>query len=123
MYEHRKFAFAVIVGILFIGLGGDALSAPPSPPSMDGNTIITCGVATTLFNNAVPPNGFMVSSREPFMLNDHGTASSNPEVGFTVNGSPGISTFVTPTEYKPMGVVVVYSACGSGTQYIAARGW
>src|SRR6516165_3884849 len=81
--------FAFIVGfVLLSGLGADALAqnCPPGQsgsaqcpvyvapattavpkPSMDGSTVITCGVATTLFNGAVPPNGFMVQAAGTFL--------------------------------------------------------
>ena len=51
--------------------------------------------ATTLFNNAVPPNGFMVSTNAATSwVNDHGVATIG--TGF-IFGEGGIgTTFVTP---------------------------
>jgi hypothetical protein len=122
MYRHTKLALALIIGVASIHIfSAEALDTERSTStSMDGSTIITCGVPTALFNGVVPPQGFMVqlaSAQAQLWINDNG----QPQSGFYV--SPPVP-FVTPPGYKPMGPVEVLclSAAAPGW-FIAARGW
>jgi len=105
-----------------------ATTAVPGP-SMDGSTTITAGgVAQTLFNGVVPPNGFLVQINDPVAIgnrcwiSDHGPAT--PQTGFLIGGiwvaSPLPNTFIAPPGYKPMGPVSIIC---TGSILIAARGW
>jgi hypothetical protein len=96
-----------------------AATAIPNVP-MAGSVGITPGL-TTLFNGAVPPNGFMVQITYPNLpestcwVSDNGPATpSLPPIGFMIGGFiPGTTNifpilFVTPPGYKPMGPVSVF---------------
>jgi hypothetical protein len=99
------------------------------PRALGGSMAVGPG-AFTLFNGAVPPNGFMVQLNYPSELgnfcwvNDNGPTAANPPTGFLFGGlwvnSPLPSTFVTPPGYKPMGPVSIYCP---GSVYIEFRGW
>jgi hypothetical protein len=112
------------------GLAGSAQGSfgPGAPSSsIDGSTTITCGASTLLFKGVTPSNGFMV---QPFgtdiFVNDNGPAQPAPQQGFFVANAAtttGLSTFITPPGYKPMGQVYVFGTCASGTAYVAARAW
>jgi hypothetical protein len=100
-----------------------ATTAVPRAP-MDGSMNVPATTSTTLFNGAVPPNGFMVHAAATCYVNDNGPAS------IPASGPPSVlgagfwfaepATFITPPGYKPIGAVSVI--CGSAT-YVAARGW
>jgi hypothetical protein len=96
--------------------------------AMDGSMHVLAQTATTLFNGAVPPNGFLVQSGYnvggPCWVNDNGPASGAELItsgagyaGFLLAGE---QSFVTRPGYRPMGAVSVW--CYSPT-YIAARAW
>jgi hypothetical protein len=92
-------------------------TAVPRAP-VDGSMNVLATTSTTLFNGAVPPNGFMVQSPASCFVNDNGPASLPPgQTGFYFS-EPTI--FITPPGYKPIGAVSVI--CGSAS-YVAARGW
>jgi hypothetical protein len=105
-----------------------ATTAVPQAP-MDGSMNVPAQTATTLFNGAVPPNGFMVqagpNANGPCLVNDNGPASG---AGYVTSGAgyagilfPGTAPlYVTPPGYRPMGPVSVWCFNPS---YIAARGW
>jgi hypothetical protein len=90
---------------------------------MDGSMAIPATTSTTLFNGAVPPNGFMVQYEggNAYWVNDSGPAvlptgpSGAGAAGFNMG-----SLFTTPDGYKPMGPINVI--CG-GSNYVVARGW
>jgi hypothetical protein len=94
-----------------------ATTVVPRAP-MDGSMTIPALTLTTLFNGAVPPNGFMVDSVDSSCsVNDNGPAGLAPgRAGFYFD----FRAFITPPGYKPIGAVSVI--CGSPT-YVAARGW
>ena len=94
-----------------------ATTAVPRAP-MDGGMNVPATILTTLFNGAVPLNGFMVQSPGSCFVNDNGPASSVPRQAGFYFAEP--TTFITPPGYKPIGAVSVI--CGSAT-YVAARGW
>jgi hypothetical protein len=151
MYRRTKIAFALIVAFVpFTVLGSAAqaqcrpeqrgttaacpeYTAPAStavPNAAMGGSMVTNGT-TTLFNGAVPPNGFMVQLNSPSELgnvcyvNDNGPAAANPPTGFIIGGvsapfSPWPFIFITPPGYKPIGPVSVWC---NGSLYIEVRGW
>lgn len=97
-------------------------TAVPRAP-MDGSMTVPSQTSTTLFNGAVPPNGFMVELYGVgCFVNDNGPANGvntgSSQAGFYFAAPP--SPFVTPPGYKPMGVVNVWC---NASNYIAARGW
>jgi hypothetical protein len=115
-----------IIALVSSSVFGPPAHAQPNQRILDGSTVITCGVPTTLFNGAVPLNGFMVSARAPFVVNDHGLAagSAAPQAGFFVAQADIGGVFITPPGYKPMGVVsVTCNGSAPTTLYIAARAW
>jgi hypothetical protein len=98
--------------------------------SMGGSMTVGPGPAT-LFNGAVPPNGFMVQLNGPSELgnycwvNDNGPANANTPTGFLIGGvsapfTPWPFMFVTPPGYKPIGAVSIW--CNNSV-YIETRGW
>jgi hypothetical protein len=93
-----------------------AITAVPRAP-MDGSMVIPSQVSTTLFNGAVPPNGFMVQTDGNCFVNDHGPPSLEPERAGLQLGRPA---FITPPGYKPIGAVSVIC---DAPYYVAARGW
>src|SRR5262245_6629838 len=88
-----------------------ATTAVPGP-SMGGTVLVHGpGMSVTLFDGAVPPNGFMVQMNFPNFpgnfcwVNDNGPPGVNPSKGFLIGGQfesgPGVSfplpnTFHTP---------------------------
>jgi hypothetical protein len=108
-----------------------ATTAVPRAP-MDGSKVVPATTSTTLFNGAVPPNGFMVQTGANAgicWVNDNGSASGEgaislggPFAGFEIvqSNPAGVSLFVTPPGYKPIGVVSVWCTLAG---YVAARGW
>jgi hypothetical protein len=104
-------------------------------PSMGGTIPLNGGAQITLFNGAIPPNGFMVQLNNPLTLgnfcfiNDNGPAKiidSLPPTGFMIgwydtSGHSIPNMFTTPPGYKPIGPVNVM--CTGGTIYIEVRGW
>jgi hypothetical protein len=115
------------------GATGPTGPTGPAGPStsMDGSMNVLSQTTTTLFNGAVPPNGFTVQPGPitgPCLVNDNGPASGagwngGSFAGFTVNNgnSDGVSFYyVTPPGYKPIGPVSIW--CNSAG-YVAARGW
>ena len=111
------------ISIASILLGLSAAAAQQLPgASMDGSMVVPSRTSTTLFNGAVPPNGFMVQAVSKYcVVNDNGPASG---AGIFVAGG-GLNgftlPFTTPPGYKPMGPVSVW--CNMGPVYVAARGW
>jgi hypothetical protein len=104
------------------------------PGASMGGTLLVGPGATTLFNGAVPPNGFMVqindqgSAGNICYVSDNGPAqgSTSPHIGFMFGGVASTvflyqatPLFVSPTGYKPMGPVSVWCP---GSLYIEARG-
>jgi hypothetical protein len=80
---------------------------------MDGSMNVLSQTTTTLFNGAIPPNGFMVQlgpqSGNICMVNDNGPASF--AAGFQMQVGAGVSViYVTPPGYKPMGQVIFGAA-------------
>ena len=108
-----------------------AATAVPST-SMDGSTIVAAATSTTLFNGKVPPNAFIVQTASyNCFVNDNGPASgpNGPpsQAGFfmmpfagAMGGTGGVTHFITPPGYKPMGPVSIWC---DGPAYVAARGW
>ena len=152
MYRRTKIGFALIVAFVPFAIFGSAALAQCRPEqrgttaacpaytapattavpnaSMGGSLVINGGT-TTLFNGAVPPNGFMVQLNSQGELgnlcyvNDNGPANANPPTGFLIGGVSGVFTpmpflFVTPPGYKPIGPVSIWCP---GSLYIEARGW
>ena len=107
-------------------LTAPATTAVPGP-STDGSMFVQFDTATTLFNNAVPPNGFMVQTIDTdCFVTDNGTNVAGN--GFSFGPSNGM--FVTPQGYKPVGLVSVLCGCPAGpgacagkVAFISARGW
>jgi hypothetical protein len=153
MYRRTTIGFALIVAFVpFTVFGSAALAqcrpdqrgttaacpaytAPATtavPNASMGGSLVINGGTTTLFNGAVPPNGFMVQLNSQSELgnlcyvNDNGPANANPPTGFLIGGwnssnlptSPSI--FVTPPGYKPIGPVSIWCP---GSLYTEARGW
>jgi hypothetical protein len=98
------------------------------PHSMDGSMNVPSQTTMTLFNGAVPPNGFMIqlgaNNSGACIVNDNGpvngaglVTSGGGYSGFLVGVTP---FFATPPGYRPMGAVTIF--CVSPT-YVAARGW
>ena len=140
MYRRAKIAFALIIGgaSIYVFSPGAPKTAPAAAAarstSMDGTTVVNCDVPTTLFNGAVPPNGFIVQSYGvEFFVNDNGAAKfvspTSLNAGFVVPPSNGSAfQFATPPGYMPMGPVNVLCLSSSSspptlTMYVAARGW
>jgi hypothetical protein len=95
-----------------------AVTSAPGP-ALDGSVTVQPNVSTILFGGRIPPNGFMVSAGGYCVVNDHGPASMTS--GFSFGGpNPEPWLFITPTGYRPMGVVSVSCLYGG---YIAARAW
>ena len=153
MHRHTKFAATLVVALVPFGIFTSAGHAACNPgntgtadcpaytapattavpgPSMDGSMVVVAGgIAQTLFNGVVPPNGFMVQINDVAAIGnrcwitDHGPATFEfPQTGFLVGGvwvaSPLPNTFTTPPGYKPMGPVSIIC---TGSLVIAARGW
>ena len=146
MYRHTKIASALFVALVPLIVSGAALAlckpdqigetaacptytapattAVPNVP-MAASLVIGPG-ATTLFNGAVPPNGFMVqlNSQGGSMcwVNDNGPATGvPPPSGFLIGNCCSLpSLFVTPPGYKPIGPVSIWC---TGSLYLEARGW
>jgi hypothetical protein len=97
---------------------------------MDGSEQVIGSIVTTLFNGAVPPNGFMLQANNAVCIS---------ACSFTDNSAQGApfslqlgQIFVTPPGYKPMGPVVIFcpvdiATCASGASKgsinVMARGW
>jgi hypothetical protein len=106
-----------------------ATTAVPGP-SMNGSmTVPPNGMAVTLFNGAVPPNGFMIQMNDPSQccnycyINDNQPANIQyaNNLGFIIFGNRSPENFfVTPPGYRAMGPVSI--ACNISLP-IAARGW
>jgi hypothetical protein len=131
---HTKLAFALIVAFVLLSVFGSAAYAECAPnhpgrgtldcpaytapattalpqTHVDGSIVVSANVLTTLFNGAVPPNGFMVQSLGVnCYVNDNGPAklalTGQYPAGFFVPGQV-LPAFVTPPGYKPMGVVSI----------------
>ena len=89
----------------------------------DGSTTITTGgVAQTLFNGKIPPNGFEIcnpDANEDLWVANGTTASPNGIGSYRVAANGG--TYTTPVGYGPIGVV---SIIGTTTGHkITAKGW
>jgi hypothetical protein len=108
------------------------MTAVPSKP-LDGSMTVLSQTTTTLFNGAVPPNGFMVQPGPETgvcLVNDNGAANGAGIVsnggsiaGFTMLNPQGVGAsagYVTPAGYKPMGQVSIWCVTAG---YVAARGW
>ena len=152
MRRYIKLASTLVVALVPVGVFTSAGGAACSPgqtgtadcpaytaptttavpgPSMDGSVIVAAGgVAQTLFNGVVPPNGFMIQINDVSAIgnrcwiSDNGPATLQfPQTGFLVGGvwvaAPLPNTFITPPGYKPMPVSII---CTGGLA-IAARGW
>jgi hypothetical protein len=93
--------------------------------SMDGSKVVPSQTSTTLFNGAIPPNGFMVlgNPNGTCFLNDNGPASGAGDV-VAGGGFAGFqlttAVFVTPPGYKPIGPVNIWCTVAG---YVAARAW
>jgi hypothetical protein len=110
--------------------GGIATPVGPTAPlpvinaagaaAIDGSgTVVTGGIAQTLFAGVVPVNGFLVAnnSSATVYVSDVGGASTG---GGSIPIAPG-TVFVTPSGYKPAGAVSLYAS--SAGQSFAARRW
>ncbi len=110
--------------------GGVATPVGPAAPlpvinaagsaAIDGSgTVLTGGIAQTLFSGVVPVNGFLVAntSSATLYVSDIGTASAG---GTSIPIAPG-AVFITPSGYKPPGAVSLFA--GSNGQSFAARRW
>jgi hypothetical protein len=110
--------------------GGVATPVGPAAPlpvinaagsaAIDGSgTVLTGGIAQTLFSGVVPVNGFLVAttSSATLYVSDIGTASAG---GTSIPIAPG-AVFITPSGYKPRGAVSLFA--GSNGQSFAARRW
>jgi hypothetical protein len=79
-----------LVGVMALGYGRKHVPATTS---------------TTLFNGAVPPNGFMIQQSTGLCyVNDNGPANSGAGFYFAE------PAFITPPGYKPIGAVSVRKA-------------
>jgi hypothetical protein len=93
--------------------------------SIDGSKVVPSQTSTTLFNGAIPPNGFMVlgNPNGTCFLNDNGPASGAGDV-VAGGGFAGFqlttAVFVTPPGYKPIGPVSIWCTAAG---YVAARAW
>jgi hypothetical protein len=85
--------------------------------AMDGSLTVPGQTSTTLFNGALPPNGFMIQMQSEIScyINDNGPAAAG--AGFFVGFA---NVFVTPQGYRPIGAVSIWC---SASAYVAARGW
>jgi hypothetical protein len=118
------------------GYGAPAATAVPGP-SMASSIGLGPPQAFTLFNGAIPPNGFMVrvfvqsTASPPYgfpntqcFITDNGSAAASVGFYMTPDANGYSTTFITPVGYKPIGPVSVW--CGvknaSGAQ-LEARGW
>jgi hypothetical protein len=110
--------------------GGVATPVGPTAPlpvintagaaAIDGSgTMVTGGVAQTLFAGVVPVNGYLVANNSSAILyvSDVGTANA----GGASIPIPAGAVFMTPTGYKPAGAVSLYG--GATGQAFAARRW
>jgi hypothetical protein len=110
--------------------GGVATPVGPTAPlpvintagaaAIDGSgTMVTGGVAQTLFAGVVPVNGYLVANNSSAILyvSDVGTANA----GGASIPIPAGAIFMTPTGYKPAGAVSLYG--GATGQAFAARRW
>jgi hypothetical protein len=88
--------------------------------ALDGSgTVVTGGIAQTLFAGTVPVNGYLVANNSSAMLYISDVGPAN--VGGTSIAIGSGAVFVTPSGYKPPGPVSLY---GSTTgQAFAARRW
>jgi hypothetical protein len=116
-----------------------AATALPGP-SMDGSMLVPYQISTTLFNGAVPPNGFTIRAEgiavTSCLVSDSGAANGTgvfispggPITGFLLLQDQvslvTSSSYSTPHGYKPIGPVSVWctNQINSPT-YVAARGW
>lgn len=110
--------------------GGVATPVGPTAPlpvinsagaaAIDGSgTVVTGGIAQTLFAGVVPVNGYLVANNSSATLyvSDVGPANVG---GTSIPVAAGV-IFTTPSGYKPSGPVSLY---GSATaQAFAARRW
>ena len=110
--------------------GGVATPVGPNAPlpvinaagaaAIDGSgTVVTGGIAQALFAGVIPANGFLVANNSSAILyvSDVGAAAAG---GTSIPIAPG-AVFVTPSGYKPGGVVSLYA--GATGQSFAARRW
>lgn len=108
--------------------GGVATPVGPTAPlpvintagaaAIDGSgTVVTGGMAQTLFAGFVPVNGYLVANNSSAILyvSDVGTANA----GGASIPIPAGTVFMTPTGYKPAGAVSLYGAATG--QSFAAR--
>ena len=110
--------------------GGVATPVGPSAPlpvintvgtaAIDGSgTVVTGGMAQTMFAGVAPANGYLVANNSSTVLyvSDVGTANVG---GASIPIAAG-AVFMTPSGYQPAGAVTLY---GSATgQACAARRW
>jgi len=110
--------------------GGIATPVGPTAPlpvinaagaaAIDGSgTVVTGGMAQTLFAGVVPVNGFLVANNSlaALYVSDVGAASAG---GGSIPIAPD-AVFITPSGYKPAGAVSLYA--GSAGQSFAPRRW
>ena len=110
--------------------GGVATPVGPNAPlpvinaagavAIDGSgMVVTGGMAQALFAGVIPANGFLVANNSSAILyvSDVGAAAAG---GTSIPIAPG-AVFVTPSGYKPGGVVRLYA--GATGQSFAARRW
>jgi hypothetical protein len=111
-------------------IGGVATPVGPTAPlpvinaagaaAIDGSgTIVTGGMAQTLFAGTVPVNGYLVANNSSANLYvcDIGIATAG---GASVPIAPG-AVYMTPSGYRPAGMVSLYG--GTTGQAFAARRW
>lgn len=110
--------------------GGVAVPVGPTAPlpvlnaagaaAVDGSaTVVTGGMAQTLFAGVAPVNGYLVANNSSATLyvSDVGAANVG---GASIPIAAG-AVFMTPSGYKPAGVVSLYGAVTG--QAFAARRW
>lgn len=108
-----------------------AATAVPGP-SWDGSTQVIGNTPTTLFNGAVPPNGFMLQATNAICLSACTFTDNLQATPFSLQLG---QIFVTPPGYKPIGPVSIFcpsdsignagGACAGkpGSVNVMARGW
>jgi hypothetical protein len=110
--------------------GGIATPVSPSAPlpvinaagavAADGSgTVVTEGMAQTVFAGVVPVNGYLIAnnSSATIYVSDVGTANTGGASIPVVAGA----VFITPSGYKPAGAVSLFG--GTTGQAFATRRW
>ena len=88
--------------------------------ALDGSgTVVTGGVAQTLFAGVVPVNGYLIANNSSAILYISDVGPAN--VGGTSIAVVAGSVFITPSGYKPPGAVSLYGTTTG--QAFAARRW